>query len=90
MLPTVKIIFLLMIGFITQSTMTAQDFLPHEKRLVSGHCWHLMIEAYKYASLVPRLPDLFNACEKRGGAWYAKSRKASSANKITSTNRKGR
>ena len=27
-----------------------------------------------FSSLVPRLPDLFNACEKRGGAWYAKSR----------------
>ena len=25
-------------------------------------------------SLVPSLPDLFNAREKRGGAWYLKSR----------------
>ena len=38
-----------MIGFLTQSTMTAQDFLPHEKRFVSEHCRHFMIEAYKYA-----------------------------------------
>ena len=42
-----------MIGFITQSTMTAQDFLPHEKRLVSENCQHFMIEAYKYAMHVP-------------------------------------
>ena len=26
------------------------------------------------ASLVPSLPDLFNVHEKRGGAWYLKSR----------------
>ena len=29
---------------------------------------------YIWSSLVPRLPDLFNAHEKRGGAWYVKSR----------------
>ena len=28
----------------------------------------------KSYSLVPSLPDLFNAREKRGGAWYLKSR----------------
>ena len=37
-----------MIGFLTQST-TTQDLLPHEKRLVSEHCQHFMIEPYKYA-----------------------------------------
>ena len=37
---------------------------------------HLYLALYmqELVSLVPRLPDFFNACEKRGGAWYLTSR----------------
>lgn len=38
-----------MIGFTTRSTMTSQDFLSQEKRLVAEHYQLFMVEAYKYA-----------------------------------------
>ena len=43
-----------MLGFLTQSTMTSQNFLPGEKKLVSENCRHYMVEAFKYA--VSHLP----------------------------------
>lgn len=41
-------ISILMIGFLTRSTMTAQEFLPHKKHLVSEYCLHFMSQAYKF------------------------------------------
>ena len=38
-----------MIGFITRSIMTSQDFSSQEKRVLTEHCQLFMVEAYKYA-----------------------------------------
>ena len=47
-----------MIGFLTRSTMTSEEFLPREKHLVAEHCRQFMAEAYKYATSHLPIHDL--------------------------------